>query len=175
MANKVSMIVAVDKNGNIGYAGDAKLPWHIPEDLKFFKEKTHQSPIIMGSNTFNSLPRVLPNRTHFVVSSKRPDLITCDPNVFVVPSLELAIELTHSLSKESFIIGGAQLYNYALDNKLINKIYLTKVNTVISGDNLVGIRMNIIKRDFHYNADHTLEISSVSGLQLKIKTYYRNF
>ena len=131
MPNKVSMIVAVDRNGNIGYAGDSKLPWHIPEDLKFFKEKTVGHPIIMGYNTFKSLPGILPNRHHFVVSSKRPEFVNprMVAGISVFHSLESAIDIAKMYGTEVFVIGGATLYNYALDKKLVNKIYLTSFCT----------------------------------------------
>lgn len=176
MPNKVSMIVAVDRNGNIGYAGDSKLPWHIPEDLKFFKEKTVGHPIIMGYNTFKSLPGILPNRHHFVVSSKRPEFVNprMVAGISVFHSLESAIDIAKMHGTEVFVIGGATLYNYALDKKLVNKIYLTSVYTELTGDNLVGINMNLIKREFHHKSEHTLEIISTSGFPLKIKTFYRN-
>ena len=63
----ISIIAAMGKNNELGKKGN--LIWNIPKDLRYFKEKTKNSIIVMGRNTFNSLPKVLPNRKHIILSS----------------------------------------------------------------------------------------------------------
>ena len=69
--NTITIIAAIGKNNELGYKND--LIWHLPNDLKFFKEKTTGKTIVMGYNTFLSLPRLLPNRKHIVLSEKKID------------------------------------------------------------------------------------------------------
>lgn len=120
---KVNLISACGKNGEIGL--NNKLLWHIPEDFKKFKELTYNSIIIMGRNTFESLPGILSNRIHIVVTSK--DLEE-NENVIKSESIEKAIEIAKNLSKGIWIIGGAQIYNYCLENDLIDNVYLSEVD-----------------------------------------------
>jgi dihydrofolate reductase len=134
--NKVtfSHIVAVSLNGVIGK--DNELPWHLPLDLNFFKEKTAHSIIIMGRKTFESIGRLLPHRFHIVISNKAKESFLSHERLRVVSSLEDAVELANELSKEwkkeVFIIGGAGVFASSLP--LIDKIYLTRVYQTIEGD-----------------------------------------
>lgn len=128
MNPKVSLIAALSKNHVIGK--DNKLPWNIPEDLKRFQALTKNHPIIMGRKTFESIGRVLPNRTNIV--------ITRDDNwnhqgVIVSHSLEEALEVAkqHNL-QEIFVIGGGQIFEQVI--KKADKLYLTVVDREISGD-----------------------------------------
>lgn len=148
---KKSMIVAADLNGNIGYAGDAKLPWHISEDLKHFKEKTKGCPMIMGYNTFISLPGILPGRKHIVVSNLHfHETRLFNPQVIFEKTVENAILTAAKEQTENiWIIGGAQIYDFVLKNNLIDEIYLTEVQTKLTGDNLVGIDLEFIKTNFN--------------------------
>jgi dihydrofolate reductase len=118
---KVSLIVAIGKQGQIGK--DNKLLWHISEDLKNFKKLTTNHPIIMGRKTFESIGKPLPQRTNIVISSQTI------ANVITVSNLEAAIESAkiHD-QEEAFIIGGAQVYKTSLDQKFVDRIYLSRVN-----------------------------------------------
>ncbi len=111
----LSAIAAMARNRVIGI--DNKLPWHIPEDLKFFREKTKSRVLIMGRKTFESLPGLLPGRFHIVVT--RNDSYKYEnPMVQVVPSLKIALELAHMLTAkykqrfgdEVFVVGGGEIY-----------------------------------------------------------------
>jgi len=103
----------------IGKDGD--LPWHLPEDLKFFKKTTVGAPVIMGRKTYDSIGRPLPKRTNIV--------LTTDPNwsakgVVVIHSLE-GLQEALLESEKAFVIGGAQVYEQFLplmDELLISKI-----------------------------------------------------
>jgi dihydrofolate reductase len=124
----VSLIVAVSSNNVIGK--DNKLPWHLPNDLKYFKNTTWAMPIIMGRKTYESIGKPLPGRTNIVISRNgdwRAD------GVESVQSLDMAIELAHHLQvKELFIIGGAEIFNSSLP--LARKIYLTRIHQEFEGD-----------------------------------------
>ncbi|RZL54772.1 MAG: dihydrofolate reductase, partial [Pedobacter sp.] len=115
--NQVSIVVAVSENNAIGK--DNQLLWHLPADLKHFKEITTGHPIIMGRKTYDSIGRPLPNRRNIVIT--RTTNLSIE-NVEVVNTLEEAISLCKD-EKEIFIIGGAEIYKHALP--LTNRIYLT--------------------------------------------------
>ena len=124
----LSMIVAC-ANGNV-IGKDNKLIWHLPEDLKRFKEITTGKTIIMGRKTFDSLGRVLPNRKHIVLT-RDADWKCADENVEIINDVSELEEYINS-SEEHFIIGGAMIYNLLLKNA--NKIYLTKIYEDFDGD-----------------------------------------
>jgi dihydrofolate reductase len=132
MTAKTSIIVAMAENRCIGL--DNKMPWHIRDDLKRFKEITMGHPVIMGRKTYESilgyLGKPLPGRTNIVVSRNG------FKNLHEVPvfsDLEAAIKYGHELAKdEVFIIGGAQIYGQALP--LSNIIHLTQVHKYFEGD-----------------------------------------
>ena len=130
---KVSLIVAVSENGVIGKNND--LIWHLPNDMRFFKETTMGHHVIMGRKNFESIPHKyspLPNRTNVVIT--RQTDYTAEGCV-VVNSVEAAIEIAkQNGDKEPFIIGGGQIYKIALENNLADRIYLTKVHHSFEGD-----------------------------------------
>ena len=125
----LSIIVAKAKNNIIGK--NNKLIWHLPEDLKHFKRLTTEHTIIMGRKTFESLGRVLPNRKH-IVFSQNPDFKVNDENVKVVRSLLEIQDLIEDKENESFVIGGALIYNLLMP--YVNKLYITKINQDFEGD-----------------------------------------
>ena len=117
---KISAIVAVGKNFEIGYKNN--LLCYISEDLKRFKKITTGNVVIMGRKTFESLPKgALPNRQNIVIT--RNDNLTFE-NCTMANSIENAIEKADS-NKEIFIIGGEQIYKKAM--QYIDKLYLTKI------------------------------------------------
>ncbi|MDH4315732.1 MAG: dihydrofolate reductase [Gammaproteobacteria bacterium] len=123
---KISMIVAASTNGVIGM--DGGLPWHLPEDLRRFRELTMGKPIIMGRTTHESIGRVLPGRTNIVLTS--------NPN-YNAPGCEVATRLDQALAfageaDEVMIIGGAYVYQSFLP--MTERIYLTRVRANIDGD-----------------------------------------
>jgi len=121
----VSLIVAVSDNGAIGK--DNKLPWHLPADLRFFKQTTLGHPIIMGRKNFESIGRALPGRTNIVLT-KNPNFSA--PDVIVANSLDAAFKISHA--GECFIIGGADIYKQALP--FCKKLYITRVHGIFEGD-----------------------------------------
>ena len=116
------LIVAAAENNAIGVRGD--LPWHISEDLKYFKKVTHGYPVIMGRTTYESIGRPLPGRKNIVLTG-RGEL---HPALCCVSSLPEAYAAAEG-SDKCFIIGGASVYAAVLDS--VDKIYLTRVHTTI--------------------------------------------
>ena len=120
---KVSIVVAVAQNGVIGKDND--LIWHLPRDLRFFKKVTTGHHILMGSNTYLALGKPLPNRPHIIVS--RSQSFTHE-QITMATSVEEGVDIALKAGeKELFITGGGQIYNYCLENKLVDKIYLSTV------------------------------------------------
>lgn len=113
----ISMIAAVGRNLELGKGND--LIWHFKEDMKFFKETTTGSSVIMGRKTFESLPKALPNRKNIVITNNR-DYVA--DGGYVVNSIEKALELA---GDNAFIIGGGNIYSQFLP--LADKIYLTEI------------------------------------------------
>ena len=124
----LSIIVAKAKNNIIGK--ENKMPWHLPEDLKHFKNLTTGHTIIMGRKTFESFGRPLPNRKH-IVFSQNPDFKVNDENVEVVHSL-LQIQDLIEGKEEAFVIGGAMIYNFLMP--YVRKMYVTEIEKDFDGD-----------------------------------------
>ena len=117
-------IAAMSLNRVIGRGG--QIPWHLPEDFKWFKQMTTGQVLIMGRKTFASIGKALPNRTTLVWSRSAEPL----PGVRVIHDLA-EIDLVHE-TREVFICGGAQLYAHALSQ--CSDLYLTVVKRVVEGD-----------------------------------------
>lgn len=117
--SKVYIVVAVSQNGVIGKNG--KLPWHIPEDLKFFKELTTGKNIVMGRKTYESIGRPLPNRNNYVMSSRNID------GVKVIRRVDEALQLG-----DIYVIGGSQIYKAFIP--YCDIMYVTRVMREYNGD-----------------------------------------
>ncbi len=127
----LSHIVAASENDVIGVNND--LPWDIPEDLKFFREKTKGKALIMGRKTFESVGHPLPKRLNVVVSRQKdyhPE------GAVVVPSVDEAIQICESkiseYGDEIFIIGGGQIFRDTIN--MVDIIYLTRIHKKYDGD-----------------------------------------
>jgi dihydrofolate reductase len=126
---KISLVVAASDNHAIGK--DNQLLWHLPKDMRFFKNTTWALPILMGRKTFESLGnKVLPGRMNMIITRQANKEYE---GAKVVSSLEQAIELAKQNDyKELMVIGGGEIYQMAMP--LANTIYLTRVHTNIEGD-----------------------------------------
>lgn len=132
-------IVAKARNGAIGK--DNQMPWHLPEDLKFFKETTWDHVIIMGRKTLESLPKLLPHREHWVIT-RNADYVPPYEGVRVFASLEevyaAIAERTgkdgHPIGGEEpfYIIGGGELFQQSMGD--VDKAFITRVDADIEGD-----------------------------------------
>lgn len=116
-----SAIAALSENRVIGVAN--RLPWHLPEDLKFFRERTRGQVVVMGRKTYESIGKPLPQRENIVISRQSLSL----PGCTVLPSLEALA--SYGTPKTIWIIGGAQIYAQALPR--VGDLYLTWVKRVI--------------------------------------------
>ncbi len=135
---KISIIAAIGKNRELGK--NNQLLWHIPEDMKRFRELTRGHVVIMGRKTLESIGRFLPNRTNIIVTrdkNYKPSFLQNSVNYltefYVVTSIEEAIDLAKTKEKEEvFIIGGGQIYEQAI--KYADKLYLTIVDRNFDAD-----------------------------------------
>lgn len=130
----LAIIVAAARNHAIGK--DNQLPWHLPQDLKYFKSVTLGKPVIMGRKTYESIGRPLPGRTNIVVT-RSSDWSAA--GVIAVNSLAQAVEQARAVvaagatpGGEAMIIGGAEIYRSALPQ--VNRVYLTRVALEVDGD-----------------------------------------
>ena len=122
-------IVAASENNVIGK--DNELPWKLPKDFNYFKNKTWGMPVIMGRNTYESMKKELPGRMNIVITSRKdwhPE------NVEITSNINDAIKKAkESDTKEIFIIGGGEIFKQTMN--IVDIIYLTRVHTVIeNGD-----------------------------------------
>lgn len=128
----LAVIVAASENGIIGR--DNALPWHLPEDLRYFKRTTMGKPIVMGRKTFESIGRPLPGRTNIVIT-RQPGYTA--EGVMVVSGLDEALALAEDIAtidgaSELMVIGGAEIYQAAISRA--KRLYLTEVHAAIEGD-----------------------------------------
>lgn len=125
---KVSIIVATGKNGEIGL--ENKLLWHLPADMKFFREKTMGHHMIMGRKTYESIGKPLPGRTTVIITRDKDYKAE---GCIVVHSLEEAIQKAEAAGDtEAMITGGAEIYKLALDKADV--LYLTEVEGEFKAD-----------------------------------------
>lgn len=129
---KLALIVAVAENRVIGR--DNKLPWYLPNDLKYFKQTTLGKPVIMGRKTYESIGKPLPGRTNIVITRQtdyQPE------GVKVVSTIEDAIQVAESVclidgQEEAMVMGGAEIYGLTLPH--CERLYLTEVHAEVEGD-----------------------------------------
>lgn len=142
----IKMIAIVEKK--FGLSKNGEIPWEFDEDRAFFQKLTRNSVVIMGKNTFFSHKNFpLKNRINCVITK------TDIPNVICFPSLEEAIENY----PDAWIIGGAQLYNYALRKGLVNEAIITKVNREYEADTFLETKYlknfdkELLKKEKNYS------------------------
>ena len=127
----ISLIAALSQNRVIGKNND--LPWHLPDDMKYFMQTTTGHHVIMGRKNYDSLPekfRPLPNRTNIIVT-RQEDFIA--PGCTIVNAIKKGIAIAEKAGEpEVFIIGGAQIYTQGMN--LVQRMYLTEIQADINGD-----------------------------------------
>ncbi|MDD2505118.1 MAG: dihydrofolate reductase [Bacilli bacterium] len=122
----LALIVAVGKNNEIGYKN--KLLWHLPNDLKYFKQKTLNKTIIMGRKTYESLPNKLPNRKHIIITK---DLnYVCDEKI--CHTIKSVLDYIKTTKEECFIIGGSSIYKEFIP--YTKYLYITKIEDTKEAD-----------------------------------------
>ncbi len=159
---KVALVWAMARNRTIGR--DNALPWHLPEDLKFFKRVTMGKPIIMGRKTWESIGRPLPGRCNIVISRNKSFHAS---GVEAVSTLQQAIRLAERISRrdgvdEVSVIGGAEIYAQALP--LADRLYLTQVHADIEGDTFfpkldLGLWQEVEREDYTASGENPYDYS----------------
>lgn len=125
--NNLSLIAAIGKNNELGVNNN--LIWHLSEDLKYFKKVTSDKTIIMGRKCFESLPGLLPNRKHIVLTNNKDYQV---PGVIVYHNIDDVINYIKNTNKECFIIGGGKIYELFLP--YCKTLYLTEINAEEKAD-----------------------------------------
>jgi len=159
----ISLIAAVAKNRAIGK--DGQLLWHLPEDMRYFRETTRGKPVIMGRKTWESIPdsfRPLPGRKNIVIS-RNPAYDAA--GAMRVGSLEEALNQTEE-TEEVFVIGGAEIYRQALP--LAHRLYLTEIAQDFEADAFFPEY-----RASEWNEVSRSEQKSKSGIEFSFVVYQR--
>lgn len=145
----ISSIFAIDKNCGIGK--NNRLPWHLPKDLAFFKQKTLNKTVVMGRKTYDSIGRPLPNRRNLIIT-RNPSFQAMGCEVFT--DFNQAIETCQD-DNEVMFIGGAILFEQYLDK--IDKLYLTHIDAEFIVDAYlpdIDFSQWEIVEDIAHQADH---------------------
>lgn len=160
MATHLALIAAFGHSGQVGL--DGNLPWHIPQELKLFKDTTTPHPIIMGRRTFESIGRPLPGRTNIVISTSLSYL----PGATVVSSLEEAIEAVKN-DKLAFVIGGPQVWETALpkvSSMVLSEVsYDDKADAYLSEDFFARLRKEFVLNNIKIHEGFTTSYWSRPG------------
>jgi dihydrofolate reductase len=157
----INMIVAFSDNYVIG--NDKDIPWRIPEDFKYFKEKTLNSTVIMGRKTFESIGKPLPNRENIVISRTHKDI----KDVVFSDSLEEAIANTSN--ENIFIIGGSRLYQEGL--VWANNLYITRILHNVIGNVHFPYNMEYVEQLF--NLKESSDVKDYYGIKYQFLVHQR--
>jgi dihydrofolate reductase len=122
-----TIVVAMGEKNEIGF--ENQLLWHLPKDLKHFKEITSGHPVIMGRKTYESIGKPLPNRTIIVVSRKTDWF---EEGILIVGSIKEAVKFAKKIDEEVFIIGGGKIYEQTMD--IVDKLEVTLVKADLEAD-----------------------------------------
>lgn len=122
-----TIVVAMGEKNEIGF--ENQLLWHLPKDLKHFKELTSGHPVIMGRKTYESIGKPLPNRTNIVIS-RRNDWF--EEGILIVGSIKEAVKFAKKIDENVFVIGGGNIYEQTLD--IANKLEVTLVEAELNAD-----------------------------------------
>lgn len=119
----IAILLAISQNGVIGRNGE--LPWHIPEDLRYFKRLTTNHSIVMGRRTFDAIGKPLPNRDNYVITR---DATFCADGVTIIQD----IEDIQTIEGDVFIIGGAEIVRQTIH--FADRLFLTEIDQEVEGD-----------------------------------------
>lgn len=159
---KLIVIAAVGKNNELGKNND--LIWHIKGDMKFFKEQTTNHHVVMGRNTFLSLPKMLPNRTHLVLNDddyKFPD------DVIVLRSLDEFFDKAKEIDDDIYVIGGAFVYSQFVP--LADEIILTEIDDECMDADVYFPKIDYSLYDKKIIEEHDDEVPSYKFVSYKKK------
>jgi dihydrofolate reductase len=122
-----TIVVAMGEKNEIGF--ENQLLWHLPKDLKHFKDLTSGHPVIMGRKTYESIGKPLPNRTNIVISRKEDWF---QEGILIVGSIKEAVKFAKKIDEEVFIIGGGNIYAQTMD--IVDKLEVTLVKADLEAD-----------------------------------------
>jgi dihydrofolate reductase len=160
----ISLIVAAAKNNAIGK--DNQLLWHLPNDLKFFKNTTWGMPVIMGRKTFEAVNKPLPGRFNIIITRQKDWKAE---GVIVAADLQDAIKKAAATnSKEIFIIGGGEIYKQGIE--IADKIYLTRVHAELNGDTFFPV---IDESKWHLNASQDFAADDKHAFAYSFQTWMK--
>jgi len=160
-----SIITAKDSNNGIGINNE--LPWHIPNDLKWFKKHTKGKTVIMGSNTYFSLPkkfRPLPHRENLVLTNnlEKKEQIEQEGGI-VFNSKEQIIEHCNDDTIEYMIIGGSNIYNQFID--VVDKVYITQIDDIFNCDTFFP------KMDNNWKLEYISKHETINGYEYNFNIF----
>lgn len=159
---KIILVAAHDKNNLIG--NNNKLPWHLPEDLKHFKDTTRGNTVVMGRKTYESIGFPLPNRRNIILTRNKDLKIDgCD----IVADMQDILSNKELADKKLMVIGGTEIYKLFLD--VADELVITEVNGEYEGD----AYFPEYKEDFKLTED-TGTLTSAKGVEYSIKKYINN-
>lgn len=150
----LSIIVAISQNNIIGC--NNSLLWHIPEDLKIFKAITENHKIIMGRKTFQSLPKILSNRQHIVLS-KDKNFKFIHKDVNIINNLNEIVNNYVNCNEEVFVIGGGEIYKKLLC--YTDKLYISKIKKDFTG-NVLFPKLDSNNWDLYYEKNNIYDVKS---------------
>lgn len=172
---KITIIAAISENRGLGK--DNLLLWKIAQDLQFFKRTTMGNPIIMGSKTFESIGKALPKRLNIVVTRSQRQWAGCQTAATVEQAISIAQnhlqeriepispQEATTVAPEIFIIGGAQIYTYALAQGLVQRILLTHIHANAPADaffpDLDTRQWQEISREMHFDNEQQIAFDFV--------------
>ncbi|MGK6343534.1 dihydrofolate reductase [Chryseobacterium sp. DT-3] len=122
-----TIVVAMGEKNEIGF--ENKLLWHLPKDLKHFKDMTSGHPVIMGRKTYESIGKPLPNRTNIVISRKKNWF---EEGILIVGSIKEAVKFAKKIDEDIFIIGGGNIYEQTME--IVDKLEVTLVKADLEAD-----------------------------------------
>lgn len=174
-----NLIVAVADNGTIGDSNENVMPWHIPEDLKWFKEKTKGHTVVMGSRTYESIGRPLPNRRNVVITRNLNGEWVWLQKSGVDDSFKSFSDALGHIPAGFFVIGGQHIYQEAI-RALPKKMYLTRVYGDFEGDVKFPINGRSFGQDYiyatsstRYNKVYESEVKNEGGYRYQFFEYER--
>lgn len=146
----ITLVVALGKNNEIGK--DNQLLWHMPKDLKHFKEITTGHPIVMGRKTYESIGKPLPNRTNIVISRRENWF---EEGVLIVGSLKEALKFAQKIDENVMVIGGAEIFKQTIE--AADRLEVTFVDSPFDADTFFpkidAKQWNLTQEEFHEKDD----------------------
>lgn len=163
---KLKLIIAVDRNGVMGDKN--ALPWKLSDDLKQFKKETIGSPLIMGANTFKSLPGILPGREHIVLSNT----LYGDETKSVFTSIKNALDYLND-NKKVFVIGGANIVKQFATLNLFDELIITHVDCSLAGDTILDLDEDLGLEHWHIYKSEKFAQSEKNQYSFTVNKYIK--